>query len=149
MVTWDNSYQYQNICVIAHKNKREEFRQWALLILFVWTTCFGRSCRLPVLFCTYIDWTEQALSSLDRDVYKIFIIGIWRIYPSFSTAVWNIWSRKWTFSMGKRKTPFQWVVFQISRPFIFGYLAVVRFLKPGFKEILNNLYVCEAATYVE
>ena len=31
----------------------------------------------------------------------------------------------------------------------FGYLAVVRFLKPVFKEILNNLYVFEAATYVE
>ena len=31
----------------------------------------------------------------------------------------------------------------------FGYLPVVRFLKPVFKEILNNLYVFEAATYVE
>ena len=30
----------------------------------------------------------------------------------------------------------------------FGYLAVVQFLKPVFKEILNNLYVFEAATYV-
>ena len=31
----------------------------------------------------------------------------------------------------------------------FGYLAVDRFLKPLFKEILNNLCVFEAATYVE
>ena len=31
----------------------------------------------------------------------------------------------------------------------FGYLAVVRFMKPVFKEILNNLYVLKAATYVE
>ena len=31
----------------------------------------------------------------------------------------------------------------------FGYLAVVRFLKPVFKEILNNLYVFKAATYAE
>ena len=31
----------------------------------------------------------------------------------------------------------------------FGYLAAVRFLKPVFKEILNNLYVLKAATYVE
>ena len=31
----------------------------------------------------------------------------------------------------------------------FGYLAVVRFLKPVFKEILNNLYVFMAANYVE
>ena len=29
-----------------------------------------------MLFCTDIDFTEQPLSSLDRDVYKIFIIGI-------------------------------------------------------------------------
>ena len=29
------------------------------------------------------------------------------------------------------------------------HLAVVRFLKPEFKEILNNLYVLKAATYVE
>ena len=40
--------------------------------------------------CTDIDLTEQALSNLDRDVYKIFVIGIWRFHPSFSTAVWNI-----------------------------------------------------------
>ena len=31
----------------------------------------------------------------------------------------------------------------------FGYLAVVRFLEPIFKEILNNLYVLKAAAYVE
>ena len=31
----------------------------------------------------------------------------------------------------------------------FGYLAVVRFLKPVFKGIFNNLYVFKAATYVE
>ena len=41
-------------------------------------------------FCTDIDLTEYALSSLYRDVYKIFVIGIWRIHPSFSIAVWNI-----------------------------------------------------------
>ena len=43
-----------------------------------------------MLFCTDIDLTGQTLSSLDRDVDKIFIIGIWRIRPRFSTAVWNI-----------------------------------------------------------
>ena len=69
-----------------------------------------------MVFCNDIDLTEQALSSLDIDVFKIFIIGIWRIHPSFSTAVW---SRKGTFAMGKTKTPFQRVVFKISRPFIF------------------------------
>ena len=42
-----------------------------------------------MLFCTDIGLTEQALSSLDGDVYKIFIIGIWRIHPTFSTAVWH------------------------------------------------------------
>ena len=31
----------------------------------------------------------------------------------------------------------------------FGYLAVDRLLKSVFKEILNNLYVFKAATYVE
>ena len=111
MVAWDNSFQYQNICVIAHNNKREDFRQLALFP-FVWTTCFGRSR-------TDTDLTEQGFSSVERDIYEIFIIGIQRIHPSFSTAVWNLWSRKWTFSMGKSKTTFQRVVFQISRPFIF------------------------------
>ena len=32
-----------------------------------------------MLFCTDIDLTEQALSSLDRDVYKIFIIGAFQL----------------------------------------------------------------------
>ena len=31
----------------------------------------------------------------------------------------------------------------------FGHLAVDRFLKQVFKEILNNLYISKAATYVE
>ena len=31
----------------------------------------------------------------------------------------------------------------------FGYLVDLRFLKPVFKGILNNLYVFKAATYVE
>ena len=31
----------------------------------------------------------------------------------------------------------------------FGYLAVDRFLKPVFKEILNKLHDFKAATYVE
>ena len=111
------------------------------LILFVWTTCFGRSCRLQMLFCTDIDLTEQALSSLDRDVYKIFVIRIWRIHPSFSTAVWNISSRKWTFSMGKRKTSFQRVVFQISRPFVFWLFCCGSILKPVFKGYLKQ-FIC-------
>ena len=72
MVTWDNSFQYQNIRVIAHKNKREDFRQLGLF-LFVWTTCFDRSCRLQRLFCTDIELTEQEFSSVDRNVYKIFV----------------------------------------------------------------------------
>ena len=75
MVTWNNSFQYQNICVTEHKNKREDFRQLALF-LFVWTTCFGRSYKLQKLFCTDIDLTEQEFPSLDRDVYKLFITGI-------------------------------------------------------------------------
>ena len=36
-----------------------------------------------MLFCTDIDLTEQALSSLDRDVYKIFIIGICEFILAF------------------------------------------------------------------
>ena len=32
-----------------------------------------------MLFCTDIDLTEQAFSSPDVDVYKIFILGIQRI----------------------------------------------------------------------
>ena len=117
MVTWDNSFQYQNICN-AHKNKREDFRQLASF-LYVWTTCFGRSCRLQKLFCIDTDFTEQAFLHVERHAFEILIIEIWWIHPSFSSAVWNIWSRKWIFSVGKRKTPFQRVVFKISRPFIF------------------------------
>ena len=49
MITWDNSFQYQNICVITHKNRREDFRQLTLF-LFVWTASFGRSFRLWKLF---------------------------------------------------------------------------------------------------
>ena len=49
----------------------------------------------------------------------------------------------------EKKTPFQRVVFQISKPFIFCYLAVDRFLKLVSEEILNNLYVFKAATYVK
>ena len=45
---------------------------------------------------------------------------------------------------GKKETPFQRVVFQISRLFIFWLSAVDRFLKRVFKEILNNLYVFKA-----
>ena len=58
------------LLLIAHKNKREDFTQLALF-LFVWTTCFGRSCRLQKLFCTDIDLTEQEFSSVERDVYEI------------------------------------------------------------------------------
>ena len=47
-----------------------------------------------MLFCTDIDLTREALSSVARDVYKIFIIRIWRIRPSFSTAVLKIGSQK-------------------------------------------------------
>ena len=31
----------------------------------------------------------------------------------------------------------------------FGYLAVDQFLKPVYKEMLNNLYTFKTATYVE
>ena len=75
MVTWDNSFQYQNICVIAHKNKREDFRQLGFFV-FVSTTCFGRSCKMQKLFCTDIDLTEQEFSSVDRNVYEIFVTEI-------------------------------------------------------------------------
>ena len=40
-----------------------------------------------MLFCTDIDLTEQKFSSLNRDVYKLFIIEIERIHLGFSTAV--------------------------------------------------------------
>ena len=42
------------------------------------------------LFCTDIDLTEQEFSSLDKDIYKLFITEIYRIHPGFSTAVCNI-----------------------------------------------------------
>ena len=51
---------------------------------------FAEAAGCKCYFCTDIDVTEQALSSLDKHVYKAFVIGIWRIHPSFSTAVWNI-----------------------------------------------------------
>ena len=50
---------------------------------------------------------------------------------------------------GEKKNAISTSGFQISRLLYFGYLAVVRFLKAVFKEILNNLYVFKAATYVE
>ena len=53
------------------------------------------------------------------------------------------------FRWEKEKTPFQRVVFKISRPLYSSYLADLRFLKPVFKGILNTLYVFKAATYVE
>ena len=36
--------------------------------------CFGRSCRLQTLFCTDTDLTEQAFSSVDRDVMKYSLL---------------------------------------------------------------------------
>ena len=118
MVTWDNSFQYQNICVIAHKNEGENFIQLALF-LFVWTTCLAEVAGCKSYFALTLIWQNRhfqvwremftTYSSLE---YSEFIL-------SFSTVVWNIWSRKWTFSIGKRKTPFQRVVLKISRPFIF------------------------------
>ena len=47
-------------------------------------------CKLQNLFCTNTDLTEQSFSNMERDVYEILIVGIWRIHPGFSTAVWNI-----------------------------------------------------------
>ena len=88
-------------------------------LLFVWKTCFGRSCRLQKLFCTDTDFTEQAFSHVERHAYEVFIVEIYRIHPSFSTAVWNIWSQKWKYLMGKRKTLFQRVFFQINRLLVF------------------------------
>ena len=53
------------------------------------------------------------------------------------------------FRWGKLKRHFnQWFSRQANLLY-FGYLAVDRFLKPAFKEILNSLYVFKAATYVE
>ena len=75
IVTRDNSFQYQNVCIIAHKTKREDFTQLALF-LFARTTCFGISCKLQKLFCTDIDLTEQEVSSFDRDLYKLCITEI-------------------------------------------------------------------------
>ena len=49
----------------------------------------------------------------------------------------------------KKKRHFnEWVSRKVDLLY-FGYLAVDRFLKPVFKEILNNLYVFKAATYAE
>ena len=42
-----------------------------------------------------------------------------------------------------------WQLDSVGSLLYFGYLAVDRFLKPVFKEILNNLYVFKAATYAE
>ena len=56
-----------------------------------------------MLFCTDIDLTEQALSSLDKDVYKIFISRIWRTHPSFSTASLEHMKLKVNIFDGKKK----------------------------------------------
>ena len=34
-----------------------------------------RSCRLQKLFCTDTDLTENAFSSVEREVYEVFIVG--------------------------------------------------------------------------
>ena len=48
--------------------------------------------------------------------------------------------------MGKRKMPFQQLVFKISRPLYFGYRACVRFLKPvSFGKQSVAWYACEAS----
>ena len=53
------------------------------------------------------------------------------------------------FRWEKEKRHFnEWFSRQVDLLF-FGYLTVDRFLKPVFEEILNNLYVFKAATYVE
>ena len=53
----------------------------------------------------------------------------------------------------KKNAIFQRVDFKTSNSqadlLYFGYLADVPFLKPAFKEIVNNSYLFEAATYVE
>ena len=55
-----------------------------------------------MLFCNEIYWTEQALSNLDR-VYKIFIIGIWRIHPSFFNCSLEHMKPKVNIFDGKKK----------------------------------------------
>ena len=52
---------------------------------------------------------------------------------------------------GKKKNAISssaWFSRQVD-PLYFGYLPDVRFLKPVFKEISNNLYVFKGAAYVE
>ena len=53
------------------------------------------------------------------------------------------------FRWGKEKRHFNEWFSRLVDLLYFGYFAVVQFLTPVFKEILNNLYVFEAATYVE
>ena len=79
------------MCVIAHENEGKNLDNWLCFYLSerrVLAEAAGYKCY----FCTDIDLIEHAFSSLDRDVCKIFVIGIWRIHPSSSTVVcnWNI-----------------------------------------------------------
>ena len=53
------------------------------------------------------------------------------------------------FRWGKEKCHFNEWFSRLVDLLYFGYLPDVRFLKPLFKEILNNLYVFKAATNVE
>ena len=139
-------WKYQ--CVMTYKNKREGFTQLALF-LFVRTTCFGRRCRLQKLFCTDIDLTEQnfqvwieMFSNYSSLKYGAFILAFqlqFGIYEAESIH----------FRWEKEKRYFNdWFSRKVGLLY-FGDLAVDRFLKPVFKEILNNLYVFKAATYVE
>ena len=89
------------MCVIAYKNKMEDFRQFALFS-FVWTTCFGRSCRLQKLFCTDTDLTEQSLSNMERHVYEILIVEIEQIHPELQFGTYEVESEHFRWEKEKR-----------------------------------------------
>ena len=90
--------------------------------------------------------TEQAFSSMERDVYEIFII---EFIIAFQLQFGTIEAESEQFRREKGKRHFnEWFSRYVDHLY-FGYLADVRFLKPVFKEILNNLYVFKAATCAE
>ena len=76
MVTWDNSFHYQNICVIANKDKRENYRQSALFLFQCLNDVFWQKLQAAKAIFTDTDLAEQAFSSVERDVYEIIIVGI-------------------------------------------------------------------------
>ena len=59
------------MCVIAHKNNREDFGQLHGLVSICLNDMFWQKLQ-----AAKADLTEQAFSSVKRDVYEILIVGI-------------------------------------------------------------------------